>query len=87
VEVSQLQTIVGVLQETLVQAAEIQREKMAVEVDIVAVGNIVVGTVAPVAQRRVVVKHKAVGKLPQAAHTVLGRMSHNPHLVECHNWH
>jgi hypothetical protein len=37
--------------------------------------------------RRVVVKHMAVGKLPQAANTALVKMIHNPHLVvKRHMW-
>jgi hypothetical protein len=88
VEVSQLQTIeVVVLLGTLAQVAGTRTGRRIVVAGIVVGVSTEVEIVDQAVQRTEVVKHKAVGKLPQAANTVLGKMSHNPHLVKCHNWH
>jgi len=60
---------------------------MIVVEGIAGVGRIGVEIGLQVDPKTVVVKHMAVGKLPQAANTVLVKMIHNPHLaVEHHTW-
>ena len=57
------------------------QEGMIVVQIIVAEERIGVGIEHLVAPKKVVAEKKAVGKLPQVAHTVLVKMIHIPHLV------
>jgi hypothetical protein len=67
--------------DNVVGVGEIRGEGMIVAQRIVVVVSIGVGIEHLVGQRKVAVEEKAVGKLPQAVHTVLVRMIHIPHLV------
>lgn len=73
-------------QENSVLVVDNPTEGTIAGVCIVVVGNMRAGIGRPEDQKMMVVKQRAVGKLPQAANTGLVRLIHNSHLVKRHKW-